>query len=157
MSELGDDFRAMREETKRHRAKMLEKADTSGWTAHTDYHFSRDFNGERVEWWPSGGKAKYKGKMVYGHKKVNDLIKRLKGGRGMSEYTREMEQERQINIWYQLAVGESVVLQDQRRLSRVIGGWVLTEYVKGAGDVTLALTSVFIPAIPKNIATVFIG
>jgi len=78
MGDMGEVFNAMREQTKKHRAKMLESADTEGWTAHTEYHFSRMFNGKRMDWWPSGGKAKYDGKMVYGHKKVNELISRLK-------------------------------------------------------------------------------
>lgn len=77
MSDMADDFNAMKANAKRHRAEMLEKADTSGWTKHTEWHFSRFFQGERVEWWPSGGKAKYKGRIVYGHKKVNELISKL--------------------------------------------------------------------------------
>ena len=78
MGDMGDTFNAMKEATKAHRAEMLSRADTSNWTKHTEYHFSRMFDGERIEWWPSGGKAKYKGRMVYGHKKVNALIERLK-------------------------------------------------------------------------------
>jgi hypothetical protein len=31
-----------------------------------------------VEWWPSAGKAKIDGKMVYGHRKVNKAIAELK-------------------------------------------------------------------------------
>jgi hypothetical protein len=77
MGDMGDDFRAMQARTKEHRANMLAKADTSGWTQHTEYHYSRLFNGERMEWWPSGGKAKFRGKMIYGHAKVNKLIAHL--------------------------------------------------------------------------------
>lgn len=77
MSEIGELYKAMREDTRRHRADMLAKADVSGWTKHTDFHFSRYFNGERFDWWPSGGKGKYKGRMVYGHSAVNSLIKKL--------------------------------------------------------------------------------
>lgn len=78
MGDMGDDFAAMKEQTKLHRASMLAKADTTGWKQHTPYHFSRSFNGERIEWWPSGGKAKWLGDMVYGHRRVNALIERLK-------------------------------------------------------------------------------
>ena len=77
MGDMGEVFNSMREATKRHRADMLSKADTSGWTQHTPYHFSRVFGGERMDWWPSGGKAHYKGRMIYGHRKVNALIARL--------------------------------------------------------------------------------
>jgi hypothetical protein len=77
MSDAGELFRTQAEATKRHRAEMLAKADTSGWTRHTDFHFSRYYGRDRIEWWPSGGKAKFKGRMVYGHRKVNELIARL--------------------------------------------------------------------------------
>jgi hypothetical protein len=78
MGDMGEVFNSMKQATKEHRAKMLDVADTEGWTKHTEYHFSRIFSGERIDWWPSGGKAKYRGKMVYGHRKVNSLIVKLK-------------------------------------------------------------------------------
>ena len=77
MGGMGDLFNSMKQANKEHRAKMLEKAVTTGWTKHTDYHFSRYFGGCRVDWWPSGGKAKYKERMVYGHRKVATLVARL--------------------------------------------------------------------------------
>ena len=77
MGDMGDDFRAMQARTKQHRAEMLDKADTTGWTQHTDYHYSHVFNGERMDWWPSSGKAIFRGKMVYTHVKVNKLIQKL--------------------------------------------------------------------------------
>ena len=79
MGDMGDVFNAMKAQTKQHRADMLAKAETTGWTQHTEYHFSRTFGGDRMEWWPSGGKAKWRGKMIYGHRRVNDLIAKLKG------------------------------------------------------------------------------
>lgn len=75
--DLGELFRAQREATRQHRADMLQKADTTGWTRHTEWHFSRYFGKERVDWWPSGGKAKHQMKMVYGHRRVAELIARL--------------------------------------------------------------------------------
>jgi len=60
-----------------HRAKMLAQANTTGWTRHTDYHFSRVFDGVRVEWWPSGGKAKIGDCMVYGHRNVRRAFDKL--------------------------------------------------------------------------------
>ena len=78
MSEMGEMFNAMRAQTKLHHAEMLAKADITGWTRHTDYHFSRMFGNKRVNWWPSSGKAQVNGCMIYGHKKVNAMIARLK-------------------------------------------------------------------------------
>lgn len=66
------------ESVREHRARMLAEADVSGWIRHTEWHYSRKFNGMTVDWWPSGGKARYGGVMVYGHKKVNALIAKLK-------------------------------------------------------------------------------
>lgn len=85
-NDLAATFKAMREATREHRANMLEQADTTGWEELTEYHFRRWFGNTRVDWWPSGGKAqtwtKGAGKsprMVYGHRKVADLVKRLGG------------------------------------------------------------------------------
>ncbi len=77
MGDMGEVFSVMKQNAKEHRAKMLERANTNGWDKHTEYHFSRIFNGERIEWWPSGGKAKFKGKMIYGHTRVNARIAEL--------------------------------------------------------------------------------
>jgi hypothetical protein len=77
MSEMGELFGAMKRQAQKHRAEMLAQADTTGWTQHTPYHFSRTFDGKRVEWWPSGGKAKIDGRMVYGHRNVRAALSRL--------------------------------------------------------------------------------
>lgn len=70
-------WRENREQVKAHRAKMLHQADTTGWTKHTDYHYSRMFAGKRFDWWPSGGKGMYDGRMIYGHRNVNSKIAKL--------------------------------------------------------------------------------
>lgn len=77
MGDMGDIFNAMRSDKQRHRAEMLSKADTTGWTQNTPWHFSRVFGGRRMEWWPSGGKAMLDGRMIYGHRKVNKKIAEL--------------------------------------------------------------------------------
>ena len=83
MGDMGELFNAQKAATKQHRADMLAKADTRLWTQHTPYHFSRIFGpvraAERVDWWPSAGKAKHDGKMIYGHRRVAALIERLSG------------------------------------------------------------------------------
>ncbi len=79
MGDMGDIFNAQRAATKEHRAEMLGKADTTGWKQHTPWHFSRMFGAKRVDWWPSAGKAQINGReMVYGHRKVNAFIAKLK-------------------------------------------------------------------------------
>lgn len=77
MGDMGELFNEQHEATKKHRAQMLTNANTEGWTRHTDWHFSRVFDGKRMDWWPSGGKAKYNGRMIYGHKRVNAAICKL--------------------------------------------------------------------------------
>lgn len=74
---MGEYWAEHREDLRAHRAKMLAQADTAGWTQHTPHHFSRVFDGVRVEWWPSGGKAKIGDRMVYGHRKVRRAFERL--------------------------------------------------------------------------------
>lgn len=83
-SEMGEMFNEMRKAVQAHRARMLERADTTGWDALSPYQFRRTFGQTRVDWWPSGGKAmvwepgQKQGRMVYTHRKVNALIARLK-------------------------------------------------------------------------------
>jgi hypothetical protein len=83
MGDMGELFNAQKAATREHRATMLAKANTDGWTQHTPYHYSRLYGpvraAERVDWWPSGGKAMFRGKMVYGHRRVADLITKLFG------------------------------------------------------------------------------
>ena len=74
MGDMGDTFNAMKESTKQHRKDMLAKADPAGWTQHTEWHWSRMVGSKRLNWWPSGGKAQFDGRMVYGHRKVAALI-----------------------------------------------------------------------------------
>ena len=74
-SEFWRDYKAA---VREHRHKMLGAANTEGWTAHTTWHFSRTFAGHIFDWWPSGGKARYRGRMTYGHSRVNSKIKQLK-------------------------------------------------------------------------------
>lgn len=70
MSDIGELFREWKEDKRIYREKRLAQANPDGWTKHTAFHWSRTISGVRVEWWPSGGKAKVGDRMVYGHKKV---------------------------------------------------------------------------------------
>jgi hypothetical protein len=49
--------------------QFLEKAnseDDGGWTKHTEYHWSRTVNGERLDYWPSRKKFQWRGKIMRG-------------------------------------------------------------------------------------------
>lgn len=51
------------------RARFLAEAvaaDDGGWTKHTEYHWSRALNGERLDYWPSRKKFQFRGKVVRG-------------------------------------------------------------------------------------------
>lgn len=51
------------------RQQFLSKAiadDDGGWTKHTDHHWSRMINGERLDYWPSRKKFQWRGKVRRG-------------------------------------------------------------------------------------------
>lgn len=43
-----------------------EEMDDGGWTKHTEYHWSRYVNGERLDYWPSRKKYQFRGKVKRG-------------------------------------------------------------------------------------------
>ena len=40
--------------------------DDGKWTKHTQWHWSRDINGERLDYWPSRKKFQWRGKVMRG-------------------------------------------------------------------------------------------
>jgi len=51
------------------RARFMNDAianDDGGWTKHTEYHWSRTVNGERLDYWPSRKKFQFKGQVRRG-------------------------------------------------------------------------------------------
>lgn len=51
------------------RARFMADAvetDDGGWTKHTQHHWSRDINGERLDYWPSRKKYQWRGKVRRG-------------------------------------------------------------------------------------------
>lgn len=72
MGDLGDDFRARRKFFKEKRADRLAKADSTGWNVHTEYHWSRQLCGKRLDYWPSKSKFMYNSKVMTGN--VNKFI-----------------------------------------------------------------------------------
>jgi len=60
------------------RAKFLAQAqaeDDGQWTKHTEYHWSREVKGKRLDYWPSRKKWQYQGKVRRGD--VLAFIRRL--------------------------------------------------------------------------------
>lgn len=62
MGDMGEIFNAMRERDKERRHRNLGAADPSGWTVHTNVHWSRELAGHRLDYWPSRNKFRWKGK-----------------------------------------------------------------------------------------------
>lgn len=50
-------------------------SDDGGWTKHTEHHWSRRVNGERLDYWPSRKKFQFRGRVLRG-----DVMKIVKGG-----------------------------------------------------------------------------
>lgn len=44
------------------RAQNLANANPEGWTKHTDYHWSRTLCGDRLDYWPSRNRFRWRGK-----------------------------------------------------------------------------------------------
>lgn len=66
MGDMGEIFRDMREADKERKKRNLAAANPEGWTIHTDFHWSRDLNGKRLDYWPSRNKFQYNGKVMCG-------------------------------------------------------------------------------------------
>lgn len=62
MGDMGDDFRALRERHRERRERNLQQADPTGWTKHTEHHWSRELNGHRLDYWPSRRRFRYQGR-----------------------------------------------------------------------------------------------
>ena len=77
MGDVGECFKALKEHRKIQREKNLKNADPKGWNIHTDYHWSMDLNGYRLDYWPSKNKFQYKGKVMCGD--VEKFISKRKG------------------------------------------------------------------------------
>lgn len=65
-----------REGRQRRKAQRLSDFDSSGWTRHTEYHFSRSINGERIDYWPTTRKWMFRGRVSTGNVKkfINKLL-----------------------------------------------------------------------------------
>lgn len=66
MGDVGEYWNDHKEWDKQRKKRNLSKADPTGWKIHTDYHWSRELNGKRIEYWPSRNKFQYEGKIMTG-------------------------------------------------------------------------------------------
>lgn len=70
MSEIGDIYKAVRENEQAERQARLERNawnyNVANWTVHTPYHWGRFINGKKLDFWPSRDKWMYNGKVRVG-------------------------------------------------------------------------------------------
>jgi len=75
MGDMGEVFNAMKREDARRRERNLQSAtDDGGWKKHTAYHWSRDLNGDRLDFWPSRNRFHFQGRTHTGD--VRGFIRR---------------------------------------------------------------------------------
>lgn len=74
MGDMADDFRFMKARDRERKTRNLAAADPEGWTQHTEYHWSRDLAGSRLDYWPSRNKFQYQGRVMTGD--VNGFIRK---------------------------------------------------------------------------------
>lgn len=63
---------------KKQGSKNLKRADPTGWTQHTKWHWSRDFGGARLDYWPSRNKWMFGGEVMTGD--VQAWMRKQSGG-----------------------------------------------------------------------------
>lgn len=76
MSDMGDMWREVKKRQQEKRWNRLETADDTGWSKHSIYHWYRMVNGEKLDYWPSTGRCRYKGRnRNINSKFVKELLK----------------------------------------------------------------------------------
>ena len=68
MDDMGDDFRAARKYYQNIRYQNLKEAQwlTKDFTCHTPFHYATWLNGDKLDWWPSTSKWRWRGKNYHG-------------------------------------------------------------------------------------------
>lgn len=59
-------FKDRERERQERRNKRLSRADDFGWSKHSDTHWYRMIEGEKLHWWPSANKWLYRGRYYRG-------------------------------------------------------------------------------------------
>lgn len=62
MGDVGEMYKAIREHSQERRRERHQSADASGWSKHTKYHWYRMIEGEKLDYWPSTGRCRFKGR-----------------------------------------------------------------------------------------------
>lgn len=86
MGDMAEVFRDMTEADKQRRHANLKAAQKSilPWTKHTDVHWSLDLQGDRLDYWPTKNKFRWRNKTYHGG--VTGFInKRMKGTLDVNE------------------------------------------------------------------------
>ena len=65
-SDVRLDGEAMKMAKRERGIRNLAAADPTGWTVHTDHHWSRTLAGKRLDYWPSRNKFQYDGRVMTG-------------------------------------------------------------------------------------------
>lgn len=65
-SDVALDGQAMKQWRKERGERNLAAADPTGWTVHTEYHWSRTLAGKRLDYWPSRNRFQYEGRVMTG-------------------------------------------------------------------------------------------
>jgi len=66
MGDVGEAFKMLKEHRKKQRAENLENASSDGWKKHTHYHWARELNGKKLDYWPTKKKFQYDGRVMCG-------------------------------------------------------------------------------------------
>ena len=66
MGDMREVFDAMKDWDRARKVKNLAAADPTGWTIHTEFHWSRDLAGHQLNYWPSRNKFQWRGKVMTG-------------------------------------------------------------------------------------------
>ncbi|MGP9819241.1 hypothetical protein ACTZWW_04430 [Salinarimonas sp. NSM] len=76
MGDIAEDWREFREHKRRRNREAgdrnMASADPTGWTQHTEYHWSRTYQGDRLDFWPSTMTFRFRGETHHGN--ANDFI-----------------------------------------------------------------------------------
>ena len=74
MGEMGEIWRALKASDARRKQKNLEKADLTGFTKHTEWHYSCALQGDRLDYWPTKNKWRWRNQNYHGD--VQSFIKK---------------------------------------------------------------------------------
>lgn len=75
MGDIGDYWREHREHRSKKSLENFMQADPTGWKHHTILHWYKDLLGERLDFWPTKKKWRYKNKTMTGN--VNEFIAKI--------------------------------------------------------------------------------